>query len=96
MLPLGGFVVGVLVGLTSVGSGALIFLLLTSVVRLPLPAVVWTDLLHALLLTTVAGSMQSIGGHVELPSLPACCSVPCPALRSAAFSAHACPSARSG
>ncbi len=61
-----GFLVGVLVGGTSVGSGALIGLVLIIVFRLTPHRVVGTDVFHAAILLWVAGIAHWIGGNVDL------------------------------
>ncbi len=61
-----GFVLGALVGGTSVGSGALIGLVLILVFRLTPRRVVGTDVFHAAVLLWVAGVAHWIAGSVDL------------------------------
>jgi uncharacterized membrane protein YfcA len=67
VLPL-AFVLGILVGVTSVGSGSLFFLLLSLAVAIPLPCVVGSDVAHAAILTG-AGAILSLGAHTADPLL---------------------------
>jgi uncharacterized membrane protein YfcA len=60
-----GLVVGFLVGLTSVGSGTLFVAVLVAFYPLALHRIVGTDVLHAALLTTVAGLAHLSAGNVE-------------------------------
>jgi uncharacterized membrane protein YfcA len=60
-----GLVLGLLVGGTSVGSGALIGLALIFVFRLTPHRVVGTDVFHAAILLWVAGIAHWIGGNVD-------------------------------
>ncbi|HLG72532.1 MAG TPA: sulfite exporter TauE/SafE family protein [Chloroflexota bacterium] len=66
LLPVVGFVVGFLVGLTSVGSGTLIVAALGLLTALPARKVVGTDLFHGLLLVAVTGIAQLFIGTVDL------------------------------
>ena len=61
-----GFVLGVMLGLTSVGSGALIGLALILVFRLTPRRVVGTDVFHACLVLWVAGLAHLAIGNVDL------------------------------
>jgi uncharacterized protein len=61
-----GLVLGFVLGLTSVGSGALIGLALILVFRLTPKRVVGTDVFHAAILLYVAGTAHWIGGNVDL------------------------------
>lgn len=61
-----GFVLGFVVGLTSVGSGALIGLALILIFRLTPHRVVGTDVFHAAILLWTAGIAHWIGGNVDL------------------------------
>ena len=64
--PVGiGAVLGVVLGLTSVGSGALIGLALILVFRLTPHRVVGTDVFHAAALLWSAGIAHWIGGNVD-------------------------------
>jgi uncharacterized membrane protein YfcA len=58
-------VLGAILGLTSVGSGALIGLALILVFRLTPHRVVGTDVFHAAILLWVAGVAHWIGGNVD-------------------------------
>jgi uncharacterized protein len=60
-----GFVLGVILGLTSVGSGALIGVALIMLFRLTPQRVVGTDVFHAALLLWVAGLAHVISGNVD-------------------------------
>ncbi len=59
--------VGFLVGLTSVGSGALIAVALIAVSRLPATSIVGTDIAHALVLVSAAAVMHWQIGTVDIP-----------------------------
>ncbi len=61
-----GFVLGGLVGMTSVGSGALIGLVLILVFRLTPHRVVGTDVFHAAVLLWSAGLAHWVTGNVDL------------------------------
>src|SRR3954462_11801313 len=60
-----GLVLGLILGLTSVGSGALIGLALIMVFRLTPHRVVGTDVFHAAILLWVAGTAHWISGNVD-------------------------------
>jgi uncharacterized protein len=60
-----GFVLGVVLGMTSVGSGALIGLALILVFRLSPHRVVGTDVFHAAVLLWVAGLAHWFSGNVD-------------------------------
>jgi uncharacterized membrane protein YfcA len=60
-----GFVLGAILGLTSVGSGALIGVALIVLFRLTPKRVVGTDVFHAALLLWVAGVAHVISGNVD-------------------------------
>jgi uncharacterized membrane protein YfcA len=60
-----GFVLGLVLGLTSVGSGALIGVALIVLFRLTPRRVVGTDVFHAALLLWVAGVAHAISGNVN-------------------------------
>ncbi len=66
LLTAAGFVVGVLVGVTSVGSGSLIVALLALTTPLPASAIVGTDLVHACLLVAVAALAHWQAGTIDL------------------------------
>ncbi|UUY03504.1 sulfite exporter TauE/SafE family protein [Svornostia abyssi] len=61
-----GFVLGLVLGLTSVGSGALIGLALILVFQLTPHRVVGTDVFHAAILLWVAGLAHFAAGNVDL------------------------------
>jgi uncharacterized membrane protein YfcA len=60
-----GFIIGLLVCITSVGSGTLLLPFLLFVRKLPAPEVVGTDILHGLVLTASTSTIYALGGHVE-------------------------------
>jgi hypothetical protein len=60
-----GFVLGTILGLTSVGSGALIGVALIVLFRLTPRRVVGTDVFHAAMLLWVAGTANVISGNVD-------------------------------
>jgi uncharacterized membrane protein YfcA len=60
-----GFVLGLILGVTSVGSGALIGLVLILLFKLTPHRVVGTDVFHAAILLWVAGTAHWIGGNVD-------------------------------
>lgn len=62
-----GAVTGFLVGLTSVGAGSLLMAALLLFYSAPAAALVGTDVVHAVLLTGVAGASHLLAGNVELP-----------------------------
>ncbi len=65
-LPAISFGVGVLVGVTSVGGGALFVVVLVSMFPvMAMRRVVGTDVFHALMLTSVAGLAHWGAGHVD-------------------------------
>ena len=61
-----GFVLGFILGVTSVGSGALIGLVLILLYRLKPQRVVGTDVFHAAVLLWVAGLAHFASGNVDL------------------------------
>lgn len=61
-----GFVLGFILGMTSVGSGALIGLVLILLYRLRPQRVVGTDVFHAAVLLWVAGLAHFASGNVDL------------------------------
>src|SRR5258705_526959 len=65
MTPLLTLVLGTILGLTSVGSGALIGVALIVLFRLTPKRVVGTDVFHAALLLWVAGVAHVISGNVD-------------------------------
>ena len=60
-----GFVLGFILGMTSVGSGALIGLVLILLYRLRPQRVVGTDVFHAAVLLWVAALAHIVGGNVD-------------------------------
>jgi uncharacterized membrane protein YfcA len=67
ILVLGGLVIGLCVGMTSVGSGAILMAVLLLVSELGLLVLVGTDLVHATILLAAAGGAHFVRGHVEIP-----------------------------
>lgn len=66
-----GFIAGVLVGITSIGSGSVILMLLMVCYGLPPAVMVGTDIVHAVVLAGLTGLLQYRLGNVNLP-LVAC------------------------
>lgn len=64
LMIVGGFG-GLLVGMTSVGSGTVFIALLSCIGRFSPAVLVGTDIAHAALLTLVAGSMHAFMGNVD-------------------------------
>lgn len=60
-----GFVLGFIVGLTSIGSGSLFALALLYLYRITASKLVGTDIAHALLLVSVAGLLHASYGNVD-------------------------------
>ncbi|HEX8103565.1 MAG TPA: sulfite exporter TauE/SafE family protein [Solirubrobacteraceae bacterium] len=60
-----GFALGIILGLTSVGSGALVGLALILVFRLTPHRVVGTDVFHAAIMLYAAGAAHWVGGNVD-------------------------------
>ena len=95
LLPLAaaGFAVGMLVGLTGVGGGALMTPLLISSFGVPPQVAVGTDLLYASITKTAGGWRHHLSDHVDWPIVlrlaggkpcppPRCCSPSWPSSRS--------------
>ncbi len=61
-----GLILGLMLGMTSVGSGALIGLVLMLIFRLTPHRVVGTDIFHAAILLWVAGFAHFVSGNVNL------------------------------
>lgn len=59
-----GLATGLLVGVTSIGSGSLLLPVLAALFPLAPRTVIGTDLAHALLLSLVASAGHALGGHV--------------------------------
>jgi len=66
LTPILGFLVGFLVGLTSVGSGSLLMPILIMFYPMPTSTLVGTDIFHAVLLTGAAGASHFMAGNVDL------------------------------
>jgi uncharacterized membrane protein YfcA len=66
ILIAGGIVIGTGVGLTSVGSGALLMAVLLLVSELDLLVLIGTDIVHAMILLAAAGTAHWVKGNVEL------------------------------
>lgn len=62
-----GFLVGVLVSLTSIGSGTIVALFLLICFTMSIPRIVGTDLMHAVVLLTFAGLTHLASGAANLP-----------------------------
>lgn len=60
-----GFVLGFVVGLTSIGSGSLFAIALLYLYRITSAKLVGTDIAHALLLVTAAGLLHASYGNVD-------------------------------
>jgi uncharacterized membrane protein YfcA len=60
-----GFVLGFIVGLTSIGSGSLFAIALLYLYRISASKLVGTDIAHALLLVTAAGLLHASYGNVD-------------------------------
>lgn len=69
LLVLGGLLIGLAVGMTSVGSGSLLMAVLLLVSELPLLTLVGTDLVHATILLGAAGIAHLYKGHVDFDLL---------------------------
>jgi uncharacterized membrane protein YfcA len=66
LLPIGGAIVGFIVGLTSVGSGTLVVILLTLVTPLPAARIVGTDIAQAVMLLAASSTGHLLAGNVDL------------------------------
>lgn len=64
-----GFIVGVLVSITSVGSGTLIIFIFSTFYRFCPRQMVGTDIMHGLVLTGFAGILHAGIGHLDFPLL---------------------------
>lgn len=60
-----GFFAGVLVGMSSVGSGSVVMVLLLLLVHCPPAVLVGTDIVHAIALTGFTGALQFRFGNVD-------------------------------
>jgi uncharacterized protein len=65
-----GFVVGFIVGLTSLGSGSLIIPFLLALYPMAPARAVGTDVVHAAVLVAATGALHAGHGHVEWSLLP--------------------------
>ncbi len=65
ILVIGGLVIGITVGLTSVGSGAILMAILLLVSELGVLVLIGTDLVHATILLAAAGTAHFFKGNVE-------------------------------
>ena len=66
LLPAVGAVIGLLVGLTSVGSGTLFIAFLTIMFPMSMRTIVGTDVFHSAILTAGAGLLHLAIGNVDL------------------------------
>ena len=71
ILVAGGLVIGTGVGLTSVGSGAVLMAIFLLVSELDLLVLIGTDIVHATILLGAAGIAHWLQGNVELPLVAA-------------------------
>jgi uncharacterized membrane protein YfcA len=67
VLPAIGFGVGILVALTSIGSGILVALAFTVLFGLSARQIVGTDIAHGVLVTSVGAVLHGFGGNVQWP-----------------------------
>ena len=65
ILIVSGVAVGILVALTSVGSGALVALVLATTTRLKGKRIVGTDLAHAVLLISLGALIHTVAGNIQ-------------------------------
>lgn len=61
-----GAIVGLLVGLTSVGSGTLFIVILTMLFPMAMRTIVGTDVAHSAIITAGAGVLHMAVGNVDL------------------------------
>ena len=66
-LPLMGLLVGILVGMSSVGSGTLLVAALSLALRRPFRQIIGIDVTHGALLTAAAAAAHLAVGHVDIP-----------------------------
>lgn len=64
-LPIVGFLVGIAVGITSVGSGAIIIVVLSFVFAMPSAKIVGTDVFHASLIVSTAALAHLTVGYID-------------------------------
>jgi uncharacterized membrane protein YfcA len=86
-----GFVTGLLVSTTSIGSGSLLLCVLTFCFPLPAQTMVGTDLVHALVLSSVATLGHYHGGRVDVGLAAAVLAGSVPGVLLGARVAHAVP-----
>lgn len=67
ILVVGGALIGLGVGLTSVGSGSMLMAILLLVSELPILVLIGTDIVHATILLGAAGLAHWSQGHTEWP-----------------------------
>jgi uncharacterized membrane protein YfcA len=65
ILPFLGFGIGLLVGLSSVGSGSILIAILSLLFRMSMPRLVGTDIAHSILVTGAAGAAHIGAGNVD-------------------------------
>jgi uncharacterized membrane protein YfcA len=61
-----GAVVGLLVGMTSVGAGSMVVATLSLVSPLPAATIVGTDIVHAVVLTSVTAAAHGLSGNIDV------------------------------
>jgi len=66
ILVVGGLVIGVGVGLTSVGSGSILMAVLLLVSELDVLVLIGTDIVHATILLGTAGAAHMVSGNVDV------------------------------
>ncbi len=66
ILVLGGLVIGIGVGLTSVGSGSILMAVLLLVSELNVLVLIGTDIVHATILLGTAGAAHLVSGNVDV------------------------------
>ncbi len=66
VIALMGFLTGVLVTVTSVGSGSILLVLMMRVVPLPMKKMVGSDIVHALILSSIAALLHAHSGRVDV------------------------------
>jgi uncharacterized membrane protein YfcA len=64
-----GFLIGVMVGMTSIGAGSILMAMFALLYRLPAARAVGTDLLYGALLASVAATIHMTGNRVEFGML---------------------------
>ena len=66
-LPVMGLLVGLLVGMSSIGSGTLLVAALSLALRRPFAQIIGIDVTHGALLTAAAAAAHLAAGHVDIP-----------------------------